>query len=155
VLRKTERRISDKGLNQIGSGLLPVGTVLLSSRAPIGYLAVAEIPVAINQGFIGMKPREGVSNLFLLYWAEVAQETIKSRANGSTFLEISKSNFRQIEVVRPDEAVMKKFDTYVRPWYHRIVANENETATLIRMRDALLPKLISGEIRIDPMEGER
>jgi type I restriction enzyme S subunit len=50
---------------------------------------------------------------------------------------------------------MKKFDTYVRPWYHRIVANENETATLIRMRDALLPKLISGEIRIDPMEGER
>jgi len=148
VLRKTERRISDKGLNQIGSGLLAVGTVLLSSRAPIGYLAVAEIPVAINQGFIAMKPREGVSNLFLLYWAEVAQETIKSRANGSTFLEISKSNFRQIDVVRPDESVMKKFDAYVRPWYQRIVANEHETATLTKMRDALLPKLSSGEIRL-------
>jgi type I restriction enzyme S subunit len=148
VLLKTERRVSEKGLNQIGSGLLPVGTVLLSSRAPIGYLAVAEIPVAINQGFIAMKPREGVSNLFLLYWAEVAQETIKSRANGSTFLEISKSNFRQIDVVRPDESVMKKFDAYVRPWYQRIVANEHETATLTKMRDALLPKLISGEIRL-------
>lgn len=154
VLLKTERRVSDKGMTQIGSGLLPIGTVLLSSRAPIGYLAVAEIPVAINQGFIAMKAKEGVSNLFLLYWAEVAQETIKSRANGSTFLEISKSNFRQIEVVRPDGAVMKKFDAYVRPWYRRIVANEHETATLITMRDALLPKLISGEIRIDPTEGE-
>ncbi|WP_131992133.1 restriction endonuclease subunit S [Acidipila rosea] len=133
---------------------MPIGTVLLSSRAPIGYLAVAEIPVAINQGFIAMKAKDGVSNLFLLYWAEVAQETIKSRANGSTFLEISKSNFRQIEVVRPSEAVMKKFDAYVRPWYERIVANERETENLITMRDALLPQLISGEIRVGRVEGE-
>ena len=98
VLVKTERQISDSGLGQIGSGLLPGGTVLMSSRAPIGCLAIAEIPVSINQGFIAMKPREKVSNLFLLYWAEYAQEVIKSRANGSTFLEISKSNFRQIEL---------------------------------------------------------
>lgn len=101
-----------------------------------------------------MKAKDGVSNLFLLYWAEVAQETIKSRANGSTFLEISKSNFRQIEVVRPSEAVMKKFDAYVRPWYERIVANERETENLITMRDALLPQLISGEIRVGRVEGE-
>ncbi len=66
VLLDTERRITDAGLAQISSGLLPTGTVLLSSRAPIGYLAVAEIPVAINQGFIAMKPKESVSNLFLL-----------------------------------------------------------------------------------------
>ena len=52
VLLKTERRITDAGLSKIGSGLLPPGTVLLSSRAPIGYLAVAETPVAINQGFL-------------------------------------------------------------------------------------------------------
>jgi type I restriction enzyme, S subunit len=151
VLLKTERRISDKGLVQIGSGWLPVGTILLSSRAPIGYLAVAEIPVAINQGFIAMKPKEGVSNLFLLYWAEVAQETIKSRANGSTFLEISKSNFRQIQVVRPDTTIMKKFDAYVRPWYERIVINEHESSSLTALRETLLPKLISGEVRIKPV----
>ncbi|MGB8029560.1 MAG: restriction endonuclease subunit S [Terracidiphilus sp.] len=150
VLLGTERRISDKGLAQIGSGLLPVGTVLLSSRAPIGYLAVAEVPVAINQGFIAMKARKGVSSLFLLYWAEVAQELIKSHANGSTFLEISKSNFRQIEVVRPASAIMAKFDGYVRPWYERIVMNERESASLTATRDALLPKLISGEIRVKP-----
>ena len=91
VLLDTERRITDAGLAKIGSGLLPKGTVLLSSRAPIRYLAVAEIPVAINQGFIAMTPKPGMSNLFLLLWASVAHEEIVSRANGSTFLEISKA----------------------------------------------------------------
>ncbi len=148
VLLTTERKISDSGLEKIGSGLLPVGTILMSSRAPIGYLAIAEIPVAINQGFIAMKPKDSVSNLFLLYWAEVAQEVIKSRANGSTFLEISKSNFREIDVVRPDASVMEQFDKYVRPWYERIVLNERSSATLATTRDNLLPKLISGELRV-------
>jgi len=55
VLLDTERKITDAGLAQIGSGLLPNGTVLLSSRAPIGYLAIAEVPVAVNQGFVAMK----------------------------------------------------------------------------------------------------
>lgn len=87
VLLDTERRITDAGLAEISSRLLPAGTVLLSSRAPIGYSAVAEVTVAINQGFIAMKPRNGVSNLLLL-WARAAHEDILSRANGSTFLEI-------------------------------------------------------------------
>ncbi|MBX9857071.1 MAG: restriction endonuclease subunit S [Gemmatimonadaceae bacterium] len=76
VLLDTERRVTDQGLSQIGSGLLPPGTVLLSSRAPIGYLAVAEVPVAINQGFIAMKPKEGISNLFLLFWSQFAKDQI-------------------------------------------------------------------------------
>ena len=96
VLIDTERRITAAGLAQISSGLLPVGTVLLSSRAPIGYLAIAEVPVAINQGFIAMKTKKSVSNVFLLLWARFGHAEILSRANGSTFLEISKANFRPI-----------------------------------------------------------
>ncbi len=148
VLLDTERRITAAGLAQIGSGLLPRGTVLLSSRAPIGYLAVAEVPVAINQGFIGMTPKSGTSNLFLLLWAEAAHEEIVSRANGSTFLEISKSNFRPISVVTPQANVMLKFDQLVRPLYKRIVECAREARTLAALRDALLPKLISGELRM-------
>ena len=76
----TERRITDAGLAKIISGLLPVGSVLLSSRAPIGYLAINEIPVAVNQGFIAMKPKRGVSNMFLLYAVEsLKDENRKSR----------------------------------------------------------------------------
>ena len=153
VLLGSERKITDAGLQQISSGLLPAGTVLLSSRAPIGYLAVAEVPVAINQGFIAMQPLERVSNLFLLLWAEVAHETILSRANGSTFLEISKSSFRPIPVVEPSLAVMDVFDHMVRPMYSRIVVNERESRTLSDARNSLLPKLVSGELRKSDLQG--
>ena len=148
VLLDTERRITDAGLSQIGSGLLPTGTVLLSSRAPIGYLAVAEIPVAINQGFIAMMPKMGISSLFLLLWASVAHEEIVSRANGSTFLEISKANFRPIPVVTPSAYVMKKLEQLARPFYERIVEIARESCTLAALRDTLLPKLLSGEISL-------
>ena len=148
VLLDTERRITDAGLSQIGSGLLPAGAVLLSSRAPIGYLAVAEIPVAINQGFIAMKPKKGVSSAFLLLWASVADEEIVSRANGSTFLEISKTNFRPIPLVAPPTPVMHAFDDQAQPLYQRIVECARESRTLAVLRDALLPKLLSGELRV-------
>ena len=146
VLLDTERRITDAGLSQIGSGLLPKGTVLLSSRAPIGYLAIVEIPVAINQGFIAMTPKRGASNIFLLLWARFADEEIISRANGSTFLEISKANFRLIPVVTPSAGTMRAFDEQVSPLYKRIVATEQDSLTLATMRNVLLPKLLSGEL---------
>jgi type I restriction enzyme S subunit len=152
VLLNTERRITDAGLSQVGSGLLPIGTVLLSSRAPIGYLAVAEIPVAINQGFIAMIPKAGMSNLFLLLWASSAQEAIVSRANGSTFLEISKANFRPIPVVTPTVDLMRSFEKLARPLFERIVANTREAQSLATLRDTLLPKLISGELRVEDAE---
>ena len=152
VLLDTERRITDAGLAQIGSGLLPIGTVLLSSRAPIGYLAVAEILVAINQGFIAMKPRSGISNLFLLRWASAAHDEIVSHANGSTFLEISKSSFRPIRTVAPTTPVMHAFDRMSRPMYLKVVEHEREYRTLAVLRDTLLPRLVSGELRVKDAE---
>lgn len=151
VLLNTERKITDAGLSQISSGLLPPGTVLLSSRAPIGYLAISEVPVAINQGFIGMLPREGVPGLFLLRWAEWAHDEIVSRANGSTFLEISKGSFRPIPVVAPGRAVLEAFAGVAGSLHQRLVANERESETLARTRDALLPQLLSGDVDLgDP-----
>jgi len=148
VLLDTERRITDAGVQQISSGLLPVGTVLLSSRAPIGYLAIAETPVAINQGFIAVLPRGAVSNLFLLHWSRYNHEVIVGRANGTTFLEISKSNFRPIPVAAPPTDAMKAFDAHVRPMYNRVVANTRQSRTLAAIRDTLLPKLMSGEVAV-------
>lgn len=148
VLLGSARKITDSGLAQISSGLLPRGTVLLSSRAPIGYLAIAEVPVAINQGFIAMKARPGVSNLFLLRWTRAFHEQILARANGSTFLEVSKANFRPILTVWPGAAIMEAFDRLSRPLYRRVAENERECMTLSELRDSLLPKLVSGELRV-------
>lgn len=146
VLSSTARRITDSGLTQISSGLLPVGTVLMSSRAPIGYLAIAETPVAVNQGFIAMKARPGVSNLFLLCWAASSLVEIMSRANGSTFLEISKAAFRPLEVQVPEPERMAAFDDNVRPFYERIALAERESRTLRELRDGVLPGLLDGRV---------
>ena len=145
ALMDTERQITDEGLAKISSGLLPVGSVLLSSRAPIGYLAINEVPVAVNQGFIALKPKPSVSNLFLLYAVESLKAEIVNHANGTTFPEISKRNFRPIPTTLPDPSVMSAFDAQARALYDKIVANERESRALAAIRDTLLPKLLSGE----------
>lgn len=152
ALLETERRITDTGVRQISSGLLPHGTVLLSSRAPIGYLAIAEMPVAINQGFIAMVCRGDVSNHYILHWAQTNMDTIKGRANGTTFQEISKANFRPIQMVVPPRPIMDAFTKQADALHRKLVHNLQESRTLAALRDILLPRLLSGEIRVREAE---
>lgn len=152
VLLDTERQITEAGLAQISSGLLPVGTVLLSSRAPIGYLAIAQIPVAINQGFIAMVCKKRLSNVFVWLWTQANMETVHQNANGSTFQEISKANFRPIGVTVATAEILRAFDDVATPLLGRIIANEKESCTLGATRNLLLPKLMSGEVRVKDVE---
>jgi len=152
VLLETARTITKDGLAKISSGLLPVGTVLLSSRAPVGYLAISEIPIAVNQGFIAMVCERRLSNIFILLWAKENMDVIIQNANGSTFQEISKRNFRPINVVVASPQVLDNFHQNICPLYQRIVSNEIESRTLAELRDRLLPKLMSGEIRVKDAE---
>ncbi len=152
VLLDTDRKITDAAIAKISSGLLPVGTVLLSSRAPIGYLAIAEVPTAINQGFIAMKCNGALPNVFVLFWCRENMDVILGNANGSTFQEISKSNFRPIPVIVPPELILNAFRERTGPLYRHIVENDRESRSLAQLRDTLLPKLISGELRIKDAE---
>lgn len=154
VLLETSRMISAAGLAKISSGQLPVGSLLLSSRAPIGYLAIAEVPVAINQGFIGMICNKRVSNVFAWLWTLENMEAILAKANGSTFQEISKGNFRPLPLVVPSELVLRAFDAVAKPLYERIAKNERESRTLAQTRDLLLPRVMSGELRVDDINSE-
>jgi type I restriction enzyme S subunit len=151
-LLDTERSITELGLRQISSGLLPSGTVLLSSRAPIGYLALAEIPLAINQGFIAMVCGDALPNHYVLHWARANMDAIKARANGTTFLEISKASFRPMLVLKPDLAVLARFTAVADALHQRIVSNLRESRSLAAIRDTLLPKLLSGEVRVGEAE---
>lgn len=148
VLLDTGRTISKSGLAKISSGLLPVGALLLSSRAPIGYLAIAEVPVAINQGFIGMICDKRISNVFAWLWTLENMEAILAKANGSTFQEISKGNFRPLPVIVAPAPVLLAYDAIAKPLYQRIADNERESRTLAQTRDLLLPRLMSGELRV-------
>jgi type I restriction enzyme S subunit len=152
VLLDTERRVSDLGLNRISSGLLPTGSLLMSSRAPIGYLAIAQVPVAINQGYIGILPGGKLSPLFMLFWCRHNMEAIKGRANGSTFMEISKKAFRPIPALVPTPELLERFDEVVGALFARLVENERQATSLAKVRDTLLPRLISGQLRLPEAE---
>jgi type I restriction enzyme S subunit len=148
VLLSTERRISSSGLSKIGSGLLPVGTLLMSSRAPIGYLAIADMPVAINQGYIAIPPGGQLSPLYMLRWCQANMEGIKGRANGSTFMEISKKAFRPIPILVPPPKLLDVFEETCGTLFDRLVLNSKQAKTLAEIRDALLPRLISGKLQV-------
>ncbi len=147
VLLDTERKITDLGVSQISSGVLPKGSLLLSSRAPVGYLAISDVPVSINQGFIAINGTT-VSNLYMLYWLRENMEIVKGRANGSTFQEISKSSFKEIPVIIPDKECINSFENIAYSLFDEVIANENENLRLSRLRDTLLPKLMSGELSV-------
>lgn len=152
VLLDTERKVSPAGLEKISSGLLPAGSLLMSSRAPIGYLALTQVPVAINQGYIAMPPGGRLPPLYLYFWCQANMGSIKDRANGSTFMEISKRAFRPISALLPLQQVIDNFVSLADSLFNRLAANERQARALAGLRDALLPRLISGKLRIPGAE---
>jgi type I restriction enzyme S subunit len=148
VLLSTERQITDSGVAKISSGVLPIDTVLLSSRAPVGYLALAKVPTSINQGFIAIQCEGPLKPYFVLHWLDSVMEEIKGRASGTTFAEISKSAFRPIPVVVPAPEVVSAFEDVAKPMFDMITHSVVESAKLASIRDYLLPRLLSGTVRV-------
>jgi type I restriction enzyme S subunit len=147
-LTNTERMISSAGLAEIGSGLLPPGSVLMSSRAPIGYVALVDMPTAINQGFAGIKVSSSGHRFYMESWCRLNLDVIKNHSNGSTFQEISKSSFKGLQLVAPDARVLEAFSRAVEPLYDLIRNNQLECQALKTTRDLLLPRLLSGELTV-------
>ena len=143
ILLDTERHITDKGVQTISSKQLPPGTLLLSSRAPVGYLAISAVPISVNQGFIAMVCNETISNVYVLQWIQENMDEIKGRANGSTFLEISKRNFRGIPFLIPAEPVLSSYNRSVKPLYDFVENIARENVRLRTLRDELLSKLMA------------
>jgi type I restriction enzyme S subunit len=146
ILLETGRKITKAGLEKISSGLLPKNTVLMSSRAPVGYLAISKIDVAINQGYIAMKCKGKLTPEYVVQWAESIMDDIKQRASGTTFAEISKKNFKVIPVIVPHTDVLRDYTKTVSGFYDQISENLRETKSLAEIRDVLMPRLLSGEL---------
>lgn len=148
ILLSTDRKITDKGLEKISSGLLPIGTILLSSRAPVGYLVISGVPTAINQGFIAMVCDGPLPPLYVYHWTQSVMDEIKSRASGTTFAEISKTAFRPIKVCVPPKLILKSFTAAVESLFGKLATLIKESKSLEILRDYLLPKLLSAEVRV-------
>lgn len=150
-ISRGEIDITQKGFSNSSVKLLPKGTVLFSSRAPIGYIAIAKNEVTTNQGFKSVIPFKHVGSEFVYYLLKSNVETIESRASGSTFKEISGTEMKRVPVLIPTENVLAKFNEIVEPIGRLTQKCEEENEDLTQIRDTLLPKLMSGEIRV-PVE---
>jgi type I restriction enzyme S subunit len=97
-----ERTLTKKGLESCSAQLLPVNSVLLSSRAPIGYVAIAKNPLTTNQGFRNLILKPGFDPGFVYYWLKANTRELERHASGSTFREISGSSLKKIHISVPN-----------------------------------------------------
>lgn len=148
VLFDTSRKITELGLQNSSAKLLPKGSVLMTSRATIGYTSIAMKEVSTNQGFINIVCNKQISNYYMLCYLLHFKDRIFRLANGSTFMEVSKRNFKEINVVVPPHNLIEKFNQYIEPIIETIYQHEQQNQILSNLRDTLLPKLMSGEIRV-------
>ncbi len=145
--------VTELGLKKSSAKILPKYSVLFSSRAPIGYLAINKNEVCTNQGFKSIVPNEGIPYQFVYFYLKNSIGYIESIAGGSTFKEISGTAMKNLKVTLPPRNLLKEYKQIVETIFNNIENYEDISQILSEFRDAVLPKLLSGEIEI-PTEEE-
>jgi hypothetical protein len=144
----TERTISADGLAGSAADLMPAETTIITARGTVGKVALTAVPMAINQSCYGLRGRGGYGAYFTYFSTRRVVEALRRRSHGSVFETITRRTFEGLEVSAPPPTAAAQFEEDVRPYFHRILANLLESETLADLRDTLLPKLISGEVRV-------
>ena len=145
---KGETDISELGYKNSSAKLMPRGSVLFSSRAPVGYISIAKNEICTNQGFKSIVPKKA-GTCFIYYFLRNSTSKIKSMASGSTFKEASGGLMKSLDVIIPTNKILTAFEEAIQPLFNMQEHNEDENARLSALRDTLLPKLMAGEINIE------
>jgi len=147
-----ETDITELGLKNSSASIMPEGTVLFSSRAPIGYVAISNGEVTTNQGFKSVVPKPEIGTAFVYFFLKNNLPTIEGAASGSTFKEVSGSTMKNVPAVIPDTGTLAKFNDFCSPIFNEQKNLEQENQHLASLRDTLLPKLMSGEIDVSNIQ---
>lgn len=140
--------VSAEGIKSASLKKYPAGTVLLSSRAPIGYMAISRNEVTTNQGFKSFIPNKGYSSEFIYYTVKNSLKAITQYASGSTFKEVSGGTLKTVKVVLPKMNVSDVFKNKVQSIFSKQDFIERENAQLTQLRDWLLPMLMNGQVTV-------
>ena len=132
-----ERNLTQQGLDGCSAKLLPAGAVLLSTRAPVGYVAIAKNPIATNQGFRSLIPRDGVFGEYLYYWLSVNTEELERHSSGSTFRELSGTALKSIKLRLPPMGEQRRIAGVLGCLDDKIELNRRMAETLEEMARAL------------------
>lgn len=144
--------ITELGLKNSSAAIMPEGTVLFSSRAPIGYIAIAAGEVTTNQGFKSVVPKPEIATPFVYFFLKNTLPVIEGMASGSTFKEVSGSTMKNVPAVIPDAETLAKFSDFCAPIFAQQRILEEQNQSLATLRDNLLPKLMSGEIDVSAVQ---
>lgn len=147
-IRDSERKISKSGLQNSSAQILPAGAILLCSRATIGELAIAEKPMATNQGFKNLVCKDGIDNVFMAYLLLTLKEIMISKAIGTTFLEISKTALERIEIVIPELGEQQAIAEVLTAMDEEIEALEIARDKMIQIREGAMDALLTGRVRL-------
>ena len=147
-----ETDITELGLKNSSASIMPEGTVLFSSRAPIGYIAISNGEVTTNQGFKSVVPKPEIGTAFVYFFLKNNLPTIEGAASGSTFKEVSGSTMKNVPAVIPDTGTLAKFNDFCSLLFNEQKNLEQENQHLASLRDTLLPKLMSGEIDVSNIQ---
>jgi len=152
------KKITSVGLQKSSARMFPAYSVMMTSRATIGVVAINTQPACTNQGFITCVPNEKLSAYQIYFWLAENKEKIVNLASGATFKEINKATFRKLPIALPEATISCQFNDILMPICKQIENLITRNANLRRTRDLLLPKLISGEVDVEGLAietGER
>lgn len=148
-ISRGELGVTAQGIKSASLKACPNGTVLLSSRAPIGYMSIARNPVTTNQGFKSFIPHKDYPSQFIYYTIKNSMKTIVQYASGSTFKEISGSVLKTVKICLPKGAVVYSYTQTVSSIFERQDLLEQENQHLSSLRDWLLPMLMNGQVKVN------
>ncbi len=144
--------LTEEGYSSCSVKLLPAGSVLFSSRAPIGYVAIAAANVTTNQGFKSIVPKEEFGTAFVYCFLVRNKKKIADMGAGTTFPEVSGSMMRSVPLSLPSGQLCAEFSAFAHPILEQQRSLELENRNLCLLRDTLLPKLMSGEIDVSKVD---
>lgn len=150
----TEKTITERGVAESSVRIIEAGTTIITARGTVGNIAMAASPMTFNQSCYALRAVEPVGDIFVYLATERMVERLKAMAHGSVFSTITRSTFDSLNFAWADEDVFSAFEKLAEPMFKLIKANGQENQSLAATRDLLLPKLMSGEIRLKDMEGE-
>ena len=145
---ETERAITKVGVEHSATRVLPAGTTIITARGTVGRLACLGIPMAMNQTCYGIRGASGYPDYFTYWNIRTVVDELQQRTHGTIFDTITRQTFGLVEAVLPPTAQAQAFESLVNPAMAQILGNLRESHSLAAQRDALLPRLVSGEVRL-------
>lgn len=148
----TEKKITQAGLSNSSTKILRKGTTIVTARGTVGKLALAGVDLAMNQSCYGIVGAQGFGDCLTYFSVKSAVDRLKDKAHGSVFDTITRSTFDSVSATVSAPATAWAFEELASPMMESILKNVLENQKLAEMRDCLLPKLISGEVRVREAE---